>query len=165
MSAMPPVPFTRAMDRLLSSEGGYVNNPADPGGETNWGIAKRSYPHVNIKDLTRAMAIEIYRNDFWHPIGGDTLPFALGFQLLDAAVNSGIGNAIRWLQRAVNVADDGHWGPASTVALASVPLNDVLLRFLSIRLRFMTMLTNWPNASRGWARRIADDLLYAAEDN
>ena len=57
--------FDQAFDRLISNEGGYVNNPADPGGETNWGISKRSYPDVDIANLTREGAKAIYLRDFW----------------------------------------------------------------------------------------------------
>ncbi|MFX6884101.1 glycosyl hydrolase 108 family protein, partial [Acinetobacter baumannii] len=57
--------FDQAFDRLIGNEGGYVNNPADPGGETQWGISKRAYPNVNIRDLTREQAKAIYRRDVW----------------------------------------------------------------------------------------------------
>lgn len=155
--------FDTAIERVLGHEAGYVNDPADPGGETKWGISKRSYPHVDIANLTREEAKEIYRRDFWDPLA-DAHP-AVRYQLLDFAVNSGIQTAIRKLQQAVRVADDGHWGPISRAALRSMPLNDVLMRMNALRLEFMTNLRNWPNHGRGWARRIAANLMYAAEDN
>jgi lysozyme family protein len=157
--------FAAYIDRVLGHEGGYVNNPQDPGGETNWGIAKRSYPHVDIKALTRAQAVEIYRRDFWDQVHGEELPPALAFQALDAAVNHGIGNAVRWLQRAAGVADDGHFGPVSLAALKAASENDLLLRFNGVRLRFYTDLSTWPTFGRGWARRVAGNLMFAAEDN
>lgn len=155
--------FDEAFDRLIGHEGGYVNDPSDPGGETNWGISKRSYPTVDIKNLTRDSAKEIYRRDFWEPLG-EAHP-AIKYQVFDFAVNSGIQTAIRKLQSAIGVADDGHWGPRSATALQAADLNDVLMRLNGLRLRFMTDLKNWPNASRGWARRISDNLLYGARDN
>ena len=82
--------FRDYIERVLSHEGGYVNDPRDPGGETRWGISKRSYPHVDIKRLTRDDAIAIYERDFWRRVQGDKLPRQFAFQALDAAVNHGI---------------------------------------------------------------------------
>jgi lysozyme family protein len=87
------------------------------------------------------------------------------YQVFDAAVNHGIGNVIRMLQRAAKVADDGHWGPVSATAYEAMDESDALIRFLSQRLRFMAKLTTWLEFGRGWANRIADDLDYAAQDN
>lgn len=157
--------FPVFISRILSHEGGYVNDPRDPGGETQWGISKRSYPHLNIKKLTRDEAVAIYRRDFWDAVKADSFAPAIGFQLLDAAVNSGIVNARRWVQRAVKVADDGIIGPATLAAIKAADHNDVLMRFLGERLEFMTGLKNWPAHGKGWARRIAANLRYAAEDN
>ena len=155
--------FDIAFDRLLGHEGAYSNDSRDPGGETNWGISKRSYPTVDIKNLTIDQAKAIYRRDFWMPLG-DAHP-AIKFQVFDFAVNSGIQTAIRKLQAAVRVADDGHWGPLSTAALAAMDKNDVLMRFIAQRLRFWVLLSIWPTYSKGWANRAATDLEYAAEDN
>lgn len=156
--------FNKFIERILSHEGGYVNDPRDPGGETQWGISKRSYPGVDIKSLTRPQAIEIYRRDFWEPLVG-WMPPQVAFQALDAAVNSGMSNAIRWLQRAVGVADDGVVGNATRQALSEADPNDVTLRFLGERLDFMTRLKGWDSYGKGWARRLAQNLRYAAEDN
>lgn len=155
--------FDEAFDRLVSHEGGYVNNPADPGGETKFGISKRSYPNVDIKNLTLDGAKEIYRRDFWNVV--DTAHAAVKFQAFDFAVNSGIPTALRKLQVAVGVADDGHWGPLSAQALERMDLNDVLMRYLGLRLDFMSKLKAFDTFGRGWAARIAHNLLYAAEDN
>lgn len=84
--------FDDAFDRLIGHEGGYVNDPADPGGETQWGISKRSYPHLNIRALTRADAKVIYREDFWYRIHAEMLADGVAFQLFDFAVNSGDGD-------------------------------------------------------------------------
>ena len=155
--------FDIAFSRLIGHEGGYVNDPRDPGGETKFGISKRSYPDVNIATLTEDAAKAIYYRDFWQPLG-DAHP-AIKFQTFDFAVNSGISTAIRKLQAAIGVADDGHWGPVSAAALAAMDVNDVLMRFMAQRLRFWVKCTAWPTMGGGWANRAATDLEYAAKDN
>jgi lysozyme family protein len=155
--------FDEAFSRLLGHEGGYVDNPKDPGGETNWGISKRSYPEVNIKALTMLDAKAIYLRDFWNPIG-NAHP-AIKFQAFDFAVNSGITTAIRKLQSSIGAADDGHWGPLSVSRLAGFDTSDVLMLYLAERLDFMRKLSNWSSFSSGWAGRIADNLRFAAKDN
>lgn len=157
--------FDLAFDRLMGHEGGYVNDPNDPGGETNWGISKRSYPDLDIKALTRDQAREIYRRDFWDRIRGDRLYDGVAFQLFDFAINSGIETAVRKLQRALGVADDGHWGPKSQAAAEAMTETDTIMRLNAERLDFMTRLSNWKHHGAGWARRIAGNLRYGAVDS
>jgi len=157
--------FDIIINRVLGHEKGYVNDPNDPGGETSWGISKRSYPNVDIKNLTRESAIEIYRKDFWEHLNVGSLPDGILFQLLDFAVNSGIDTAIRYFQRVLGVADDGHFGPISRKAALTMSESDMILGINAERLEFMTKLKNWPNAGRGWARRIAQNLRYGIIDN
>ncbi len=157
--------FLDLVDRVLSHEGGYVNDPNDPGGETKWGISKRSYPHLNIKDLTRQDAIAIYQRDFWQRVQGDKLPVPLVFQALDAAVNHGIGNAVRWMQRAAGVADDGVIGPVTLAAVARQEPADLVLNFNAERLEFYAKLQTFDHYGRGWTRRVAKNLRFAAQDN
>ena len=155
--------FDEAFTRLLGHEGRYSNNPKDPGGETNWGISKRTYPDIDIKALTQDGAKAIYLRDFWTPL--DEAPGAVRFQAFDFAVNSGISTAIRKLQLAIGVADDGHWGPLSARQLNCMELSDVLMLYLAERLDFMRKLSTWQSFSGGWAGRIANNLRYAAKDN
>lgn len=162
---MPFSKFEHYMERLLDHEGGYVNDPRDPGGETKWGISKRQYPLLNIKTLTKGDAIEIYRRDYWARMAGERLPDEVAFQVLDAAVNHGIGNAIRFLQRAVGVADDGIVGPLTLAAVRSRGAADVVLCFNAERLDFYTRLSTWSAFGKGWTRRVATNLRHAAEDN
>lgn len=156
--------FEKVIPRVLSIEGGYVNDPKDPGGETKFGISKRSYPNVDIKALTRDEAIEIYRHDFWLRVHADVLHDVLAYQALDFAINSGIETAVRKIQAAAGVADDGYWGPVTEAAVLGANQAVLGFRFLALRLDFMRSLSNWPQAGRGWAGRIATDMRYAAED-
>lgn len=150
--------LTQALKHLLGNEGGYVDHPKDPGGATNYGITQRvARAHGfqgDMRNLPLSMAIGIYEADYWKPIKADQLPEALRFHVFDAAVNSGPAQAIKWLQRAAGVADDGIIGPRTLSAASLVSP----AKYSAIRLRFMTDLSTWPSFGKGWARRIADNL-------
>jgi len=161
---MIPVGFDLSFDRLIGNEGGYSNVVGDPGGETNWGISKRSYPGLDIADLTRNDAKAIYERDFWKRGRMADYDPAIAFQVFDAAVNHGIETAVRLLQRAAGVADDGHIGPVTIAAVKAKSVTDMLMLFISERLDFWTHLSTWPTFGRGWCRRAAQDLRYAAVD-
>lgn len=151
--------FDQAFDRLISHEGGYVFDPRDPGGETKYGVSKRSYPALDIRALTLADAKAIYRRDYWERAQCDKMPPDLAFDVFDAAVNSGIGQAIRWLQRALGVADDGQVGALTLGAIQrEADTSAIRARFNGQRLAFMTQLSTWPTFGKGWARRIASNL-------
>lgn len=151
--------FDQAFDMVIDREAGYVNDPNDPGGETNYGISKRSYPHEDIRNMTLERAKWIYRRDFWKKAKCDELPWPVNFQVFDAAVNSGVRAAVKWLQKAVGVSADGVIGPKTLAAVRSHDPRCVSAWMLAYRLRFMTALKNWPHAGKGWARRIASNLL------
>jgi len=89
--------WAQALTFVLDREGGYVNNPADPGGETNYGISKRAYPNLDIRGMTPELAGTIYKNDYWMPAGCDALPPAMALIVFDTAVNCGVSRATAWL--------------------------------------------------------------------
>lgn len=151
--------FDTAFELLIGHEGGYVNNPRDPGGETKFGISKRAYPDVNIASLTIEQAKFIYRRDYWDRAKCDQLPPDVAFHFFDAAVNSGIGQAIRFMQRAVGVADDGIVGPLTIAAVLQVGPDKVIARMTGQRLKFMTALSTWDAFGKGWSRRLAENLM------
>ncbi|MFO7595759.1 MAG: glycosyl hydrolase 108 family protein [Desulfocurvibacter africanus] len=96
--------FAHALDFVLSREGGYVHDPRDPGGETNFGISQRAYPYLDIKALTRERAAEIYHRDYWAALGADMFAPAIAAQLFDHAVNAGVTRSVQVLQNAINLA-------------------------------------------------------------
>lgn len=153
--------FDAAFHRLIGHEGGYVNDPRDPGGETKYGISKRSYPGEDIAGMTLERAKAIYARDYWRPAGCDSVPGAVKFDLFDLAVNSGVRVAIKTLQRAVGETDDGILGPRTLQAVQSMPEGRILARFNGHRLEMMAGLPTWPSFGRGWARRIASNLKEA----
>lgn len=104
--------FKQAIGKILKSEGDYVNDPDDRGGETKFGISKRSYPNENIKALTRERAEAIYKRDFWDKIGGDHLKNQqIADLLVDSAVNEGVVPAIKRAQKIVNIQPTGKITP------------------------------------------------------
>lgn len=150
--------FDTAFERLLGHEGGYVNNPADPGGETKFGISKRTYPAEDIKTLTVERAKQIYAKDFWGPAGCDAVPDGIKFDLFDMAVNAGVKRAISALQASVGETQDGVLGPLTLQAVQSANPLRLVARFNGYRLAHMAGLSNWPAFGRGWANRIAANL-------
>jgi lysozyme family protein len=153
--------FDAAFDALLGHEGGYSHHPSDPGGETMWGITRRVATQEGyageMRMLPRDTAKAIYRKRYWNAIRADELPAALRYALFDAAVNSGVSQAVKWLQRAVDVQDDGILGPM-TLAAAQRADAGAAVRMVATRLDFMTSLPTWGAFGRGWARRIASVL-------
>src|SRR5687768_3478302 len=169
--------FDTAFERVIGHEGSLSLDPTDRGNWTSgivgvgklkgtkYGISAMSYSHLDIKNLTLDQAKQLYRADFWSKVNGDALPDGVAFQLFDFAVNSGVGTAIRYLQRAIGVADDGVWGPVSQAAANAKTESDLIKLLCAERLDYMTKLTGWNVNSRGWARRIAGNLRYGAEDS
>lgn len=153
--------FDAAFERLIGHEGGYVNNPRDPGGETKFGISKRAYPGEDIAGMTLDRAKLIYRRGYWGPAGCDAVPDAIRFDLFDMAVNAGVRTAIKALQRSVGETDDGIIGPRTLQAVSSMPAPRIVARFNGERLARLADDVNWPAFGRGWARRIASNLKEA----
>ena len=151
--------FDQAFDRLINHEGGYVNDSRDPGGQTKYGISKRSYPYHDILNMTLDQAKAIYRKDFWNAVRADELPEAVRFSVFDTAVNAGIPRAIRFLQRAARVDDDGVLGPITMQAVASANPGILVARFNGYRMDHLNDLKIWPTYGRGWSQRIAENLM------
>ena len=160
--------FRRALDRVLRHEGGYVNHKDDPGGATRYGITERvARQHGydgDMRELPMSVARDVYRQSYWDAVNADQFHPALAFQLFDAAVNHGPSTAIKLLQRSVAVTDDGVYGPVTARAVEGATLVDVLLRFNATRLEYYTSLDTFSAFGRGWTRRVAGNLRYAAED-
>jgi lysozyme family protein len=154
--------FDHAFDLLLGHEGTYSRHPDDPGGETMWGITRKVALQEGYSGdmhiLPRDTAKGIYRRRYWDAIKADSLPADLRFSLFDAAVNSGITQAVKWLQRAVDVVDDGALGPLTIQAAQRANGLRTAVALNALRLDFMTSLPTWGAFGRGWARRIATNL-------
>lgn len=153
--------FERAIPILLEEEGGLVDNPRDPGGLTNYGISQRSYPHVDIRALTRASAAAIYARDFWPACGADKLQWPLCLFAFDHGVNAGPVAAIKCLQRAAHVNDDGHLGPLTLAAVERAELRRVCRQYNVERCRYYMSLGGFATFGLGWLGRVASVALAA----
>ena len=152
------VEFDDIIEVVLHHEGGYVNDPDDPGGETNFGIAKRSHPDVDIANLTKDGAKEIYKEHYWDRNKVESLSEDLRHIYFDMCVNQGRGRAVKIMQRAANAkgADlvvDGGMGPKTIAAMDGVELQ----RVRAYRVKYYAdLVTRKPDLEKfyfGWFRR------------
>jgi lysozyme family protein len=114
--------FEKCIPRILLYEGGYINDPADPGGETNFGISRRSFPNEDIKNMTKERASEIYKKQYWDACNLDLItdPSA-ALQIFDFAVNAGVSRSVKLAQQIVGVNQDGKLGPITAKAINHIP--------------------------------------------
>lgn len=167
--------FDKAFEELLGHEGGYKCEREDrmdwTGGivgkgelrGTKYGISAGTYPNLAIQSLTLEEAKAIYKRDWWDRFRGDEIEYELAFQIFDADVNHGKGNGARFLQDALGLAPDGSIGPITLKALEGRDPAQVILRFLAYRLRFFTKCSTWDKHGKGWANRVANNMILATE--
>jgi len=150
--------FDEIIKKVLEHEGGYVNDPKDLGGETKYGITKRFYPDVDIKNLTIEQATEIYKKDYWDKNKVESLPQNLWHIYFDMCVNMGKRTAVKVLQRAAvnkgrDIEVDGGLGPMTIGALKGVELD----RVRAFRVKYyVDLITARPEQEKfylGWFRR------------
>jgi len=142
--------FDQAFIIVLTLEGGYVNDPLDPGGETKYGICKKFYPDLDIKNLTVDAAKEIYKRDFWDKCNCDKMPSDLALCVFDCAVNQGVWAASRLLQEAVKSKIDGIIGEQTLGKINSETLAD----FMTLRNIRYIATKNFDKFGRGWIKRL-----------
>jgi lysozyme family protein len=150
--------FIKFFNRLMKYEGGYVNDPDDPGGETKFGISKRAFPDEDIANLSEGRAMQIYYEDYYKKVNADKLPERIAWQVFDFGVNAGVARSARMVQRLVGAYPDGKIGP-TTIALVNRYKEEFPLHilFMSARIRHYLDLTekNIRNMKylRGWLLR------------
>ncbi|HRN83405.1 MAG TPA: TIGR02594 family protein [Hyphomicrobium sp.] len=168
--------FDRALTHVLAMEGGFTDDPQDPGGPTNKGITlgvfaawrkvrlsagNRAGMVRDLKRIDGTTVREIYRRRYWDVARCAELPAPLALMHFDAAVNHGPGTAIRILQEAVGTDVDGKIGPNTRAAIARTPLSDALAAYAAIRERRYRALPHFGRFGRGWLRRVAATLKTA----
>lgn len=153
--------FDQAFEAVIGHEGGYIDDPRDSGGETKFGISKRQYPHLDIKNLTLEQAKAIYRADYWSRVRGDELSFPAALALFDYAVNSGVETAIRSAQKALDLKVDGILGPVTFARIDNSEPEDFVAALQAERLLSLIQLTSFSTFGRGWTRRIVKTAIEA----
>lgn len=151
------------IQRLIEREGGYVNDPDDPGGETNMGISRRAHPDEDIKNMTQARAAQIYYEEYGKRINIDGLVGLnpdLAEVLLDAAANVGVSRAVSWVQFILGLPTDGIWGPRTEAAVAASFVMDpewLIDQITLARIRHYVNLADGHKGNRkyllGWVKR------------
>ena len=145
--------FDRCIDLILAEEGGLSAHPDDPGGLTNYGISQCSYPQLDIAALTLDGAKALYHRDYWQVLHGDQFPSGLDLLLLDCAINQGVTTAIKLLQQALQIRDDGLIGP-QTLSAAEAAMPGLLDAFAAERALRYEFNRNEVVFGRGWYRRL-----------
>lgn len=148
--------FDEVFERVIGHEGGWVADSRDPGGETKFGISKRSYPGLDISALTVENAKLIYLADFWNVLRCDELPKPLDEFLFDFAVNSGVQTAAMALQGSVGALRDGNVGPRTIEAVKRHPVREVLRLLFVERAMVFALNPNDRTYGRGWFARLFD---------
>ena len=163
--------FEECLALVLKHEGGYVNNPRDPGGMTNLGVTKKvweewvghSVDEAAMRALGPADVAPLYKKNYWDKIRGNDLPLGVDYACFDLAVNSGTGRAARILQACCGVNQDGAIGPATLTAVEKQSPMDLAQQICENRLEFLQALPTWTTFGRGWGRRV-DEVKKVAMD-
>jgi len=163
--------FERCMQLVFGAEGGFVNDAADPGGPTNFGITletlaswrkdkgdkNKAVTVDDVRNLTKNEATEIYRTNYWAPLKCSELPSGVDLVVFDFGVNAGPGTSAILLQKVVGVTQDGSVGPITIAALTTMPPSKVISEFSSRRLDYYRDLTDlFPRFGAGWTTRTRD---------
>jgi lysozyme family protein len=145
--------FEVAFSELMVSEGGYVYDPKDPGGETKYGISKRAYPELDIKNLTKQQAKEIFRQDYWEVCRCEEIPECLAIIVSDMAYNSGNSRAIKLLQKSLGIKEDGIIGSITVGKANEVDKLNILKKYRENRINFYKGLKTFSIYGKGWVAR------------
>ena len=156
--------YDKCLKAILHHEGGYVNHPKDPGGETNLGVTKRVYEEFggtkDMKELTVEDVAPIYKKGYWDKMKGDDLPSGLDLCVFDFGVNAGPGRSAKYLQTMIGTVADGGIGPNTLKAVANyveeVGLEQAVENFQEARQGYYEKLSTFDTFGKGWTRRVTE---------
>ena len=152
--------FKACLELVLKSEGGWVNNPNDPGGETNLGVTKRvweewvGHPVESLKKLTKDDVAPLYEQKYWRPCYGEVLPRGLDLVVFSMGVNAGPGRSIKLLQSAIGCVPDGIIGPATRSLISASNITTLIAKFSEARREYYRTLKTFPIFGKGWLNRV-----------
>ena len=151
--------YKNCLELILKSEGGWVNNPKDPGGETNLGVTKAvweeyvGHPVKTMKNLTKDDVAPLYEQKYWRPCYGEVLPRGLDFLVFSMGINSGTGRSNKILQSSLGILADGVIGPKTRELISSSDVSKLIAKFSETRREFYRSL-NKPAFEKGWLSRV-----------
>ena len=151
--------FKECLDLVLKSEGGWVNNSQDPGGETNLGVTKRvweeyvGHPVTTMKNLTPANVAPMYEQKYWRPCYGEVLPRGLDFVVFSMGVNAGTGRSVKLLQSSLGCVPDGIIGPRTRELISDSNCATLIAKFSEVRRDYYSSLKK-PMFEKGWLARV-----------
>ena len=150
--------FEKLIEKTLHYEGGYVNDSTDRGGETKFGISKRSYPDTDIANLTVEQAKKIYKQDYWDKILGDQINSnEIAFEIFDTAVNMGVRTASKLAQTVAEAYPDGFIGMKSLEKLNNINIELFIVKYKLVKIaRYMYLIKKRPANKKylaGWINR------------
>lgn len=157
--------FGKCLSLVLVHEGGYVNDPHDPGGATNKGVTQAVYDgwrksHGQAVQSVRHISVDeiagIYRMLYWDRVRGDDLPSGLDYAVFDFAVNSGVNRAAKYLQALAGAAQDGLIGKGTLGAVAAKDTRGLIGALCDRRVSFLRNLSTFWRFGKGWTRRVAE---------
>jgi lysozyme family protein len=152
--------FQECLDLVLKSEGGWVNHPSDPGGETNLGVTKRVWEEYvghavdNLKKLTKADVAPLYELKYWRPCYCEVLPRGLDFVVFSMGINAGPGRSIKLLQQSIGCVPDGVIGPKTRDLISSSNGSALIAKFSEARREYYKSLKTFPIFGKGWLARV-----------
>jgi lysozyme family protein len=155
-----PSNFKECLELVLKSEGGWVNNPADPGGETNLGVTKRvweeyvGHPVKTMKDLSKDDVAPMYELKYWRPCYCEVLPRGLDFVVFSMGVNAGPGRSIKLFQQSIGCIPDGVIGPKTRDLISSSNGANLISKFSETRREYYKSLKLFPVFGKGWLNRV-----------
>ena len=161
--------FKECLDLVLKSEGGWVNHPSDPGGETNLGVTKRvwieyvGHPVESLKKLTKEDVAPLYELKYWRPCYCEVLPRGLDFVVFSMGVNAGPGRSVKLLQSAIGCVPDGVIGPRTRELISSSNGADIIKKFSTARREYYQSLKTFPIFGKGWLARVDREESEALE--
>jgi lysozyme family protein len=156
--------YQKCLETILQHEGGYVNHPKDPGGETNLGVTKRVYEEwggtKDMKDLLVEDVAPIYKKNYWDRVKGDDLPSGLDLCVFDFGVNAGTGRAAKYLQTMIGTVADGGIGPNTLKKVDEYVekhgLEVTIRDYQNRRQGYYESLSTFETFGRGWTRRVTE---------
>ena len=162
--------FDHSLDLVLKSEGGFVNNPKDPGGMTNLGVTASTWANFKgrntnekeMRSLTRDDVAPLYEKKYWDTCKCDDLPSGVDYLVFDFAVNSGPGRSVKILQRALGLPEDGAVGPVTIQTIDVMDKTELIARFSDAKKQFYESLPTFATFGNGWLKRVDEARVNAS---